>query len=212
MTKLRLPLFFGCVRCARKNCLGLCENLSQFNSITCPFTLSQKAGSLLNFAKNSQHTWAQFLLESAAHEKTLEALGRLISTHSNPAIFLQSTHFSRIWNTHWHPNFWMQKLILKNFSTQIWNPEIPMSWSFVKDKNSQLSIQARKEKIQESLAQDFAKEVTMPAQSASCVIFVDDVLTTGLSALETYYSKQGRIFAHLPWHVFTLFRTPQENN
>jgi predicted amidophosphoribosyltransferase len=209
--------FTGCVRCGKFKCLGMCAELPEFETLSAPYVFSGAAAKLMNFAKQQENQWAQAHVTSLIFKEFQKKIIEIFENTAEPLFVIPSIRITRLWNTQWHPNFEMVQIIQTISEGFGKTNNILWKTSFFQTQKAKINPTER-EKLRESLAPQqkwYQKSLEMKLYSPrrhanySNIWVLDDVLTTGLSAMESYYSNSLRNYWHLPWHLFTLFRTPR---
>lgn len=226
--------FEGCARCGLKACSGACGELALFQSVSCLFGYARPLSTLLLQAKNDQSQEGQRAFRDLFFVRLQRSLGQLVVRHRVERVVLAPLRWSRLLALHWHPHELfvevLEGLRAQGFEFEM---EVPVKvwWG---RQAARAASERRAEVRQLNLAQGalgspcetgvlplpsglphpsrFFRLPRVPRVPES-VLIVDDVLTSGQTALRLALQRKALCAPGVPpgpFHLFSLLRTPVE--
>lgn len=210
----------GCSRCGHSLCAG-CGRLKEFKTVQSLFGLNSIWASLLLDAKDRNEIISQVLLRELFAAPLKREVLNLLRSHAIRTLVISPLRGNRLLTAQWHPallfdHIAQQIVKMPEFShLKIYSP-----WSLNSTRQASISSAERIRNVEtheenEDLRgkEDFVElydEESMQNNEINEALFLDDVLTSGESALHCKKSLQ-KSFLFTQWHILTLFRTPISN-
>jgi predicted amidophosphoribosyltransferase len=195
--------FTGCARCGKLQCVA-CEELSDFHSVESLFRLDNSNAELLVRAKDHNDTESQWLLEDiclfATQKRVLESVKGKDLSH----IVISPLRKKRLIESNWHPAHMLSKACEKMPARLL----IPTIGGV--ERQAAFSAEERTRRAQKPILV-YPSRRLLETEKVSGVLFLDDVLTTGGSALRTK-KLLPKNFENEPWHILTIFRSPRHDS
>ncbi|MBX9703824.1 MAG: hypothetical protein K2X39_06690 [Silvanigrellaceae bacterium] len=192
--------------------------MKEFSAIHSLFTLGYGFEELILSAKNSDHACAQEILSDIIYYYLESPLTSFLFQHKICSIFFSPLSKQRIEKSSWHLNevfkHAIEKIIFRNSGfkdLQIFDCHQPFSSNL---KQSSIKSSLRLKKTLDSYYNSVTNtkctiyfsiyDLNKKPLSGN-ILFLDDVLTSGETALRFYYDLNKK---NLNWYLFSLFRTP----
>lgn len=198
-----------CPRCGVKQCEG-CSELSQFERVEAAYTYRDPLAEILIQAKDKLNISAQKLFFDVFFIPIKQILVPLIHQKRYTHVIFSPLRKERILFSSWHSHFLYEELfnsILKQkllFSP----PKILMpSFTHKRPKQATIPTERRQRPIKQSSPLFFHNQKPELTPD-SRVLLLDDVLTTGQTAL---FCKEScdEMFTPCSWDFFALLRAPR---
>ncbi len=223
-------LWDGCALCGVGHCAGWCHKMPQFENVKCVFAYDSFFSSLLVKAKDSQCVVSEALFKDLFFLVCVSKIVGLIEKYEIDTVILPPLSAKRVSTGAWHSSLMFEEVLKSIQKLNLASPISSFSVFFPNVKR-QAYISAKNRIIEAEMLnysannladkcfvvpvieEDFKKKSTL---SESClvqseskhVLLLDDVLTSGGTAIKTQRSAQ-KIFPNASWSYFSLFRSPQ---
>lgn len=199
----------GCSRCGQKQQHFSCHHLKEFSSCTSLLAFKAPLSDEFVRAKYEKTFIAEIFFEECFREWIVSSLKTEIQKHQISLLICSPVRFIRFFSLKWHPLFSLLPFLKKNFPTV--DIVCPYKWSI--SAHSQQSSQERHRQVKHASIRRqrllfSPQEKKLLFNDHKNILFFDDVLTSGLSALKTRISCPEEL-QRVNWHLFTLFRAPQ---
>lgn len=190
----------GCARCGKLECVA-CETLSEFSGVDSLYRLDSCSAHLLVQAKDHNDLESRWVLEDLCAMHFRIRAHETVKKFSVSHIVISPLRQERVSNSSWHPG-----LILERSCRSL---NVRVVSSTIAGIARQASLRARERIVHIPNAHlVFPNLSKLQKETVTAVLFVDDVLTTGGSALRTK-NIFPQNFSEAPWHALTFFRSPQ---
>lgn len=180
-----------CSRCG-KNHSSSCDALFQIQEVYAPFLYSNWVSDLIVAAKHEGRPQAILLFRSVLFPHILETLFRFIEEHKPQRFIMAPFRKERVFLGKWHPLWDVEKALRQKY------PFITFLHLYTERKGPHAQIKSKERKV---FYEDFLLN-----ESGMRTLFVDDILTTGSTALEIF-SQLNDCSSRF---IFCMFRSPQK--
>ena len=208
-------VFLGCCRCGKSTCAGLCDGLSVFSSVQSLLALDTHLAFLLVEAKDKQNPIAQKLFENLFGVAFEHRFKKVLNDHPISRVVIAPLRWGRVLQGGWHPAVFFEKRLMEICRRQKVILEMPHP--VFRRRQARLSAEIRDAHVDKLLSGQPLMERPSGLLDTHTLI-LDDVLTSGKSALELCCHRRARTSAVSQnsvqhsvqhWHLLTLFRTPR---
>ncbi len=178
----------------------MCEELSDFLSVTSLFRLDNNTAQLLLRAKDQNDAVSRWILESLVKVALHRRMKEIITSQKVSHIVISPIRKERVMNGGWHPAHLIEQ-VCKSFPQRVIVPTID-------GVERQASFSAKERLVrQQNPRLIYPQKRSLDGECVDGVLFVDDVLTTGGSA-QRARKVLPHTFIFADWHILTLFRAP----
>lgn len=213
--RLKTLYWINCARCGIEGCYG-CEHLNEFENVFSIMSYSSGIPEILVLAKDRNDYNAQLLFYNMFFVIVKNYLKEFLSKKSYDYIVLPALRRERVLNSNWHPLVFFDD-VLKRIKMESINKQNNFNILrpiLLKKSLKQAMIPPKKRfyyskyfKEQKIFFQRLKNEKTK-SSNLHRILIIDDVLTTGETALNTKKLVENRINCE-KWELLTLFRSYQ---
>jgi len=195
-------VWHGCSRCGATECVA-CTNLLEFNKIKSLLYYDDIVSTILTNAKDKQDINYINLFNKAFIPYFSIYLTTMLKNTKYDVIIFAPIRKERVKNGDWHTTYSLQKAT-KKICLKL-KLDIIIEQFII--NSAKKALQTREEREKKSLLMstdlNYKKEEFLDKKR---ILFIDDVLTSGSSALECYYHKHDKYKEYI-WDILTLFRS-----
>lgn len=205
--------WLGCARCGRIACEG-CSHLPSFSRVRSSFVLQSLFAKWLSTAKDANDDWAITTFEQTFLANFCETICRVVVTYDIDYLVLMPFRLNRLVTKPWHPNL---ALFDRFCSDEILRRHLVGIFMGTHSEDQKIAHVASATRTENENQNAFPYLVwdgpsVTKLNEARRVLIIDDVLTSGTSALRCQKSNLPfTISPSTDWLLHTIFRTPRSN-
>ena len=215
--RLNKLIWVNCARCGKDECYG-CEQLNAFENVFSIMPYSSGIPEILVLAKDKNDYNAQLLFYNMFFDITKNYVKEILRKESYEYIVLPILRRERILNSYWHPLIFFEE-IFQNIKMELINKQnnINILRPMLINKSLRQAMIPSKKRLEYSMKSKNQKVYFKRSENEKVdndkvnkILLVDDVLTTGETAMRTKKMIEGSVNCE-KWGLFTLFRSHQSS-
>ena len=204
--------WISCARCGDSYCSG-CHALSSFVGVHSLYMYKNTMADILVMSKENKNKSMQNVFNELFFVPFKNQLLEMIMKEKFDYIILSPLRRERIFSSSWHPNLFFDEVLDYLFKNELLTKQKPeiLTPLYDKKKKKQSWIptlkraELNKNKDKQKLI--FHNQSEIKLSENKNILFIDDVLTTGKTAL-LCQSLCEKYFLNCSWSLVTLFRAP----
>jgi predicted amidophosphoribosyltransferase len=202
----------ACAHCGFSNCAG-CKSLNDFDNVTSCYNYQNPLAQIFSLAKDENNKNMQMLFNELFFVPVKNKISSIIKNDNYSHIILSPLRKERILKSSWHTNIFFESVLDYIFTNEIKEKKPLILYPYYTKNKIKQSLLSNYERHINSDKINIKFNENLNIKSELCekynqVLFIDDVLTTGQTAIQSKRQIE-KIIPNKNWNLFSIFRSLQ---